>query len=239
MTSKAEFQTELKQSGRYHGAIDGDFGALTAAAILTALTDGPDTPLYLPDYQAAAARLACPIENVIAIARVEANGSGFQNGRPKILFEPHRFHKLTGGRFAYLHPSLSYPKWGTRPYPKTQDGRYEQLLDAIDLDIDAAFSATSFGKFQILGENHQRCGYAKPHRFAFAMARDERTQLRAFELFIAHPNVGVLHHLRLGNWQEVARRYNGSAYAKNRYDVKLAQAAAAARIEIENGQLAA
>jgi hypothetical protein len=99
------------------------------------------------------------------------NGSGFFHGEPKILFEPHRFSKLTGRRFDASHPHVSYPRWGMRPYPGTQAGRYEQLLEAIALDPRAAFRACSYGKFQILGENAAACGFpGEPWLFAFAQA---------------------------------------------------------------------
>jgi N-acetylmuramidase len=51
-----------------------------------------------------------------AVATVEAAGSGFLPGdppRPKILFEGHAFHRLTGGRFAAERP-ISAIRNGTR-----------------------------------------------------------------------------------------------------------------------------
>lgn len=223
MTTLADLQSELEATGRYAGEVDGIFGPATQAAIMTALEDGPDTRLFPSDYEAAANRLLCPVAHIMAIAEVEAAGSGFEVGKPKLLFEPHRFHKLTDGRFAARHPGISYARWGERPYPKTQRERYGQLLEAVALDVDAGFSAASYGKFQILGENAGACGYARPHRFAFAMAFDEKTQLAAFEEFIR--KLGILPYLRLGEWNRVAKLYNGSAYARNQYDVKLARAA--------------
>ena len=54
-----------------------------------------------------------------AVAAVEAAGSGFLKDhptKPKILFEGHAFHRLTGGRFAADRPDLSYPKWDKTKY---------------------------------------------------------------------------------------------------------------------------
>jgi hypothetical protein len=96
------------------------------------------------------------------------------------------------------------------------------LLDMIRLNIDAGFAACSYGKFQILGEHAIACGYPHSASFAFAQAYDERTQLRCFEEFLN--DNGLLIFLREGIWTKFAARYNGPAYAKNRYDVKLAQA---------------
>lgn len=216
-------QLYLRDTGRYAGEIDGDYGSKTKAAILQALEDGPDTSLTLQDYKVSAARLGCRAAYIMAVASVEAAGAGFADGKPKILFEPHRFSKLTKGRFDASNPAVSYPHWGARPYPGSQDGRYAQLLEAVSLDPWAGFSAASYGKFQILGENHSACGYDTPWAFAFSQAYDEPTQLKAFESFIT--SAGIIGPLRGAMWSEVARRYNGSAYAKNQYDVKLARAA--------------
>jgi hypothetical protein len=218
-----ELQIYLRDSGRYSGQIDGVYGPLTKQAIVVAMEDGPDTRLTLQDYRNAAARLGCRVSAILALADVEANGAGFAAGKPKILFEPHRFSKLTNHRFDQDHPNISYPNWGERPYPKLQDGRYAQLLEAVGLDVWAGFSAASYGKFQILGENHLACGYDTPWWFAFGMAYDELAQLEAFEGFIR--GAGILAPLRGGMWAEVAQRYNGIAFRKNQYDVKLAQAA--------------
>ena len=60
-----------------------------------------------------------------AVAAVEAAGSGFlpnDPGKPKILFEGHAFHRLTGGRFATQWPDLSYPKWDRTKYAGTLKG---------------------------------------------------------------------------------------------------------------------
>jgi len=218
----SQLQQHLKNTGRYHGAVDGLWGRLTEAAILTLLTDGPDTSLTEQDFVDSAKRLDVTPAHIKAVVAVESSGAGFFAGRPLILPEPHRFSKWTKGRFDRTHPLISYPKWGTRPYAKTQDARYDQLLGMIRLDVDGGFAAASYGKFQIMGENHKLCGYDTPMAFAEAMARDERTQLRAFEQFII--NTGLLPALRRGDWVSFARGYNGTGYAKNRYDIKLAQA---------------
>lgn len=219
----SQLQQHLKNTGRYFGTVDGLWGSLTEAGILLMLTDGPDTALTENDFKDSAARLGCDIAAIKAVCVVEANGSGFFAGRPKILPEPHRFSKWTKARFDKTHPTLSYAKWGARPYPKTQDLRYAQLLGMIRLDVDGGFACASYGKFQIMGENHKACGYDSPVLFAEAMARDEKTQLRAFENFIK-ANKTLHQALVRKDWVTFARIYNGSAYAKNRYDVKLAQA---------------
>lgn len=217
-----ELQTYLYKSGRYNGELDGLWGRVTESAIITMMTDGPDTALTEQDFIDSAKRLGVEVAAIKAVCVVEANGSGFFAGRPKILPEPHRFSKWTNRRFDKTNPDVSYPVWGSKPYPKTQDGRYDQLLKMIKLDVDGGFACASYGKFQIMGENYAMCNYKSPVHFADAMARDERIQLLAFEDFIKA--AGLLPALRQKDWVKFARGYNGTAYAKNKYDVKLAQA---------------
>lgn len=221
-----ELQTRLKRSGRDPGDLDGKWGPKTRAAILTALEDGPDTKLTRADLEAAAKRLGVDVPAMIAVDQVEANGAGFQDGFPKILPEPHRFSKATKGRFDRTHPAVSYPTWGVRPYPKTQEARYDVLMQMVRLDVDAGFASASYGRFQIMGENHRMCGYSSAFEFAVAMARDEATQLRAFEMFLVAK--GLQAPLARHDWATFARGYNGTGYKKNAYDVKLATAYRAA-----------
>lgn len=217
-------QMYLKNTSRYQGSVDGQYGPLTKQAVLAGMEDGPDTFLSDYNYQQAAQQLGCKPAYIRAFAEVEANGAGFEGGRPKILFEPHRFSKLTKHAFDKTNPKVSYPNWGMRPYPKSIEDRYTQLLEAVGLDPWAGFQACSYGKFQILGENFETCGFDTPWAFAFSQAYDEIRQLAAFEIFISKS--GIIQPLRLGLWETVAAEYNGSAYRLNHYDEKLAAAAA-------------
>ncbi len=218
-----ELQERLAALGYYTGAIDGIYGRLNRAAVIEAMTDGPDTKLTLADLEASARRLKAPVAHVRAVDAVESAGSGFAGGRPVILFEPHRFSKATGRRFDAAHPEVSYPKWDRTRYPATQEQRYAQLVTAVGLDVDAGFASASYGRFQILGENYRACGFRNPFEFANAMAFDEAAQLLGFEHFIIA--AGLLPALRKGDWVAFARGYNGTAYKLNRYDIRLAQKA--------------
>lgn len=217
-----DLQTRLQALGLYTGVIDGQYGPATSAALQNALARGPDTPVTVADVSRAAAALATTPAHIRTVRDVEAAGAGFSNGLPKILFEGHIFSRLTGGRFDRTHPAVSYPKWDKSKYPGTQQGRYNQLLEAVGLDVDAAFSAASYGAFQILGQNFRVCGFTTPFDFVLAQADTEGAQLIAFINFIRGNRLDDA--LRNGRWAEFARGYNGSAYKANQYDVKLAQA---------------
>jgi hypothetical protein len=215
MVSVTQLQTRL-------GLVaDGQFGPKSRAAVLAALTDPVDRPIANSDVKALAARWGVEPAVVWTVRDVEAGGAGFIDGRPAILFEPHRFSRATGGRYDAVAPTISYPTWGTRPYPRAQADRYAQLLTAIALDVDAGFASASYGAFQIMGENYAACGETDSMAFALAEARGEDVQLRHFGLFCE--SKGLERALRRKDWSTFARGYNGSGQV-DLYSGKLAAA---------------
>lgn len=193
------------------------------STVIEFLTQGPDYLLEDVDFEAAATTLGVPASYVKALYQVESSGNPFVSGRPVILFEPHRFSRATGGRYDASHPHVSYPNWDPKKYPASQAGRLAQLAEAAELDYLAAFASASYGAFQILGENFRRCDCVDAMAFAWQESQTAADQLAHFCLFIKSDP--VLHRaLQRGDWVTVAKRYNGTAYYKNRYDVRLAQA---------------
>jgi hypothetical protein len=81
-------------------------------------------------------------EDVIhAVIDVESSGSGFdKQGRPKMLFEPHIFHRLTSGstRLAAVNAKLAYPKWKPGSYPADSYPRLKRAMASAWLDANAA-----------------------------------------------------------------------------------------------------
>ena len=223
----ADLQRRLMTLGFYGGAIDGAFGPLSKAAVMQAMTEGPDYPVAGHDIRQAAALLSIEEAKVWAVYDVESSGDAFVSGRPTILFEPHRFSRATGHRFDKSHPRLSSRAWNRKLYPGSQQGRWDQLLDAVALDVDAGFASASYGAFQILGENFAVCGAPDPWSFAWRQAQTEGDQLDAFVRFVE--GNGLARALQRGDWAAFARGYNGTAYRENRYDEKLAAAYARRR----------
>jgi hypothetical protein len=92
--------------------------------------------LTVAHYSHAAAALGCEVAAIRAVLEVETGGSGFdRKGRLALLFEPHRFHVLTAGRFTESHPRLSSPRWDRTLYPHSIDGVWAQFLEASALDL--------------------------------------------------------------------------------------------------------
>ncbi|WP_257554154.1 N-acetylmuramidase family protein [Sphingobium sp. CFD-2] len=223
----ATLQRRLASLGYYAGAIDGIFGPRSKAAALECLTDGPDYSITVGDVEQAAALLCVAPAAIWAVYEVEAAGDAFVHGRPTILFEPHRFSRSTGHQYDAAFPRLSSRGWNRKLYPSSQQARWDQLMDAVALDVDAGFMSASYGAFQILGENYAVCDAPDPWSFAWRQAQTEGDQLDAFIRFVE--GKGLKKALQRNDWAAFAKGYNGTAYRENRYDERLAAAFARRR----------
>jgi len=182
-------------------------------------------------------RLGVDLASIYAVNEVESTGSGFlANGKPKILFERHVMHRMLAtprhkgddaaalkahaDQLAILHPALVNPKAGGYAGGTAE---HQRLANAKLIDALCAPEACSWGAFQIMGYHWQRLGYASLDDFLTRMATSEAEQFEAFVRYIeAEP---ALHKaLKAKKWAEFAKLYNGPAYARNLYDVKLERA---------------
>ena len=160
-----------------------------------------------------------------AVALVETGGHGFVAGRdnkPKILFEGHAFHRLTGGQFDASHPHLSHAAWDPRKYARNQAGEWKRLDEASQLDRAAALQSASWGLFQVMGFNYPYCGHDTVEAFAAAQHTGADAQVSAFARLVARPP--FLQALRKGDWRTFAAAYNGPAHAVHHYEARLAAA---------------
>ena len=223
----------VKQFQRKFGIVaDGVAGPVTQNALaggagyknadVTAVVSGKK--LTMADMQRAATSLGVPVASVQTVYDVESRGSGYlSDGRVKILFERHVFFKEIDpenkARAIAEAPDLCQAKAGGYLGNAKE---WERLERAKLYDGDDALKSASWGLFQIMGYHYATCGYADVFAFVDAMAASEGNQLDAFVKFIKADK--KLHDaLRNRNWALFARIYNGPAYAKNAYDVKLAQ----------------
>lgn len=213
---------------------DGVAGEKTLAALA-----GADCSKLLSNATlvAAATRLGVDLASIYAVNEVESAGAGFLiNGKPKILFERHQMHRLLStprhegddaeelkahaDQLATLHPNLV----NERPGGYAGDtAEHQRLANAKLIDALCAPEACSWGALQIMGYHWHRLGYASLDDFTNRMATSEAEQFEAFVRYIeAEP---ALHKaLKAKKWVEFAKRYNGPAYARNLYDVKLERA---------------
>ena len=173
------------------------------------------------DFIDAADELQVPVAVVKAVCEVEAPRGGFlrYNNEPVILFERHKFHQFTEGKYTKQHPDISNPRPGGYLGYKQEHLR---LQEATNLDREAALKSASWGRFQIMGFNYKLCGFSKLQNFINAMYHSEKSQLDAFVKFIK--SVKLQDELQRLDWHGFSRAYNGKNYWKNNYAERLEKA---------------
>lgn len=174
---------------------------------------------------------------LIAVMQVECKESGFQaDGQPVILFERHVFRQRL---FTNHQAAMAEKAMKERPdLCNTTTGGYglfsiqhQRLADAVKYHRQSALESASWGLGQIMGYHWQGLGYQSCQDFVNAMYQSESAQLDAMCRFISKN--GLVPHLKSENWADFARRYNGPAYLRNRYDSKLKAAFDEAKIKIQ------
>lgn len=174
------------------------------------------------NFKDTATELQIEVAAIKAVAEVESRGAGFlSDGRPKILFEAHKFSKYTGHKYDVSHPNISSLKWNKSLY-KGGVKEYDRLNEAIALDKIAALKSASWGKFQVMGFNAIDCGWTDVEAFVADMYKDEGEHLRAFLGFVKANN--LIKYLQTKDWAKFAFGYNGAGYAENKYDKKMQEA---------------
>lgn len=233
------FGDETEKAVRAYQASIGLVEDGVAAGKTLAALAGADVSRLLKhqDLEAAAKRLGVELAAVYAVNEVESAGEGFlANGRPVILFERHVMLarlKLTRAPSDDAQQREQHALELAAKFPNLVNAapggyaggtaEHQRLASACQLDDTCALESASWGLFQIMGYHATALGYPSVQAFAEAMQRSEAEQLDAFVRFIeADP---ALHKALKGKkWAEFARRYNGPAYARNLYDVKLERA---------------
>lgn len=200
------------------------------ASMLNPLNKG----LSANDIQNAAEKLKVEVAAIKAVIAIESLGKGFySDGRPVILFEGHVFYSLLKQKgkdvvaLSTRFPTIIYRNW-VRTFYKKGAEEYTRLDLAQSIDKELALQSASYGLFQLMGFNHRICGYDSIQSFVDAMNKSEGEQLNAFVNFIQKRETQgtdtLALYLQQKNWAKFAYYYNGPAYKKNNYDVKLEEA---------------
>lgn len=176
-----------------------------------------------------AAKYGLDVASVLAVAEVESGGrSGFQKtGLLTILFEAHIFYRelkkagLNPDALMVKYPNLISATWNRTLY-KSGDAENIRLAEALKIH-ECAWNCASYGMFQIMGFNHQACGFNTVQEFVKYLKMGSEAHVETFLKFISS-NPRKINALKNKDWATFARLYNGSAYAKNKYDIKLAEA---------------
>ncbi|MGX5699591.1 N-acetylmuramidase family protein [Acinetobacter kookii] len=184
----------------------------------------------LTEVQIAAQAKALGIEvaSLRAVIEVECKGSGFNaDGTPVILFERHVFRQrlIANGKAVVAdkavreRPDLCSKSTGAYGLYSAQHGR---LNAAAQYHRESALESASWGIGQVMGYHWKALEYPSLQAFINAMYKDEASQLDAMCRYIQVNN--LVNALKNKDWKSFARGYNGAAYAKNSYDVKLGNA---------------
>lgn len=192
---------------------------------------GIGQPLTPPDLANAVQALgldpASGLPVLWSVLTVESRGFGFlaPTRQPKILFERHIFFRETDGAFEGVAPDLCNKTGGGYEGGAAE---YERLSRAIalcknrGLDVECALRSASWGLGQVMGFNAARAGFSTAADMAGQMAASEGAQLDGMVNFMKSQKLDV--SLREKDWTGFAKKYNGAAYWKNQYDVKLKMA---------------
>lgn len=184
--------------------------------------------LTLEQITQAAKDINVPLAALRAVIDVECKGSGFNaDGTPVILFERHVFRQRL---IANGMPNVALDAMRKRPdLCNTATGAYglysaqhNRLAVAATFDRDSALESASWGIGQVMGYHWKALSYKSLQTFVNAMYKDEHSQLQAMCAYIRVNRLDK--HLRNQDWKNFAHSYNGKDYAKNSYDVKLANA---------------
>lgn len=184
--------------------------------------------ITIAQIQLQAAELGIEPAALQAIHEVECRGSGFNaDNTPVILFERHvmRQRLIASKLFSIVEkmeveqPNLCSKTSGGYGLYSAQHGR---LAAAAEYHRESALESCSWGIGQVMGYHWKSLGYKSLQAFVNAMYKDEASQLDAMCRYIKVN--GLINALKNKDWKAFARGYNGIAFGKNRYDVKLANA---------------
>jgi hypothetical protein len=171
-----------------------------------------------------------PEANVLAITKVESNGVIFANvdgkQEPLIRFEGHIFFRRLSGakRDVAVARKLASSKVGGIPNPASQTDRWRLLARAMAIDSTAALESCSYGVGQVMGFHWKALGYASVQALVTRAREGLGGQVELMLRFIREND--LTDELQQGQWAPFARGYNGPGYKANRYDMKMAAAAA-------------
>lgn len=166
-----------------------------------------------------------------AVMAVETGGAGgfLADGRVRILFERHHLWKrlltrgITPQPLSADRPDLCGRNWN--PNPKrggfaygSSTHQWERIQAVLDWARQhapeqwesykkAAYESSSWGLFQLMGENYAECGLPDVYALAHALGESEARQIEVALAWMQHN--GLLPFLRRHDWGAFALRYNG------------------------------
>ncbi|MEM0900771.1 MAG: N-acetylmuramidase domain-containing protein [Pseudomonadota bacterium] len=179
---------------------------------------------------------------LLAVVHVESGGrtGATVNGKfePLIRFEGHYFDRRLSGkkRERARSQDLASPSAGVVKNPASQSARFAMLDRASAIDVNAAMESCSWGVGQVMGAHWKSLGFDSVKDMVNLARRDLEGQVELMVRFIEKN--GLINYLKSRNWIAFARRYNGPAFHKNRYDEKIARAYSQYRATLQADRIA-
>ena len=181
---------------------------------------------------AAAKAQGWPASALLAVVECETSGKPFeQDGHtPSLLFERHKFYSELQKREpsklkAAIAAGLAIPHWSRSTQYKDQGtsaGRLNVIAKARAIDEEVANRAASWGLGQTMGFNAERLNYEDATHMVGELSRGIAEQIDALVREIQTDHLDK--YLKAKNFAAFARGYNGSGYAQNQYDTRMAAA---------------
>ena len=205
--------------------------ALFAGSIILTFTD-QDIPMFDNAARTAINQLAIEKniepEALLAIAEVESAGRIFAkiNGRnePLIRFEGHYFYRLlpTAKRNIAVTRGLASSSAGRIKNPYTQAARWRLLKKCEAIDRDAALQSVSWGIGQVMAIHWRWLGYASVDALVAAVRSGVEGQVALMLRYIEKAK--LTEFIEQHDWAAFARAYNGPAYKRLGYHLKITEA---------------
>ncbi|WP_163267364.1 N-acetylmuramidase domain-containing protein [Chelativorans alearense] len=165
---------------------------------------------------------------ILAVVEVETGGRthAVVNGRrePLIRFEGHYFDRRLSppDRELARREGLAAPSAGAVHNPPGQAARWRMLERAVEIDRRAAYESTSWGMGQVMGAHWAWLGFENVDALVDRARSGLEGELDLMLRYIG--KAGLLEPLGRRDWAAFARGYNGPAFARNSYHVKLSLA---------------
>jgi len=165
---------------------------------------------------------------LMAVVEVESNGKlGAKiKGRfePIIRFEGHYFYKLLTNtkRNVAIVNGLASSKAGVIQNPFRQVARWRLLKRAENIDRSAALASCSWGVGQVMGAHWHWLGYASIDALVSEVRAGVDGQVKLMMRYIIKAR--LINRLKNHDWSGFARAYNGPAYKRYKYHLKMQKA---------------
>jgi len=197
-----------------------------AARVETPFYVGTGTQITEAELVAEAARHNIPAYLALAATYIESKDleGSWSSGALVALFEDHVAYRNTSGevRQRLVNERLAARGWRDLSYPKSPYPAIDRVVEIAGAEVAAL--STSWGMYQILGENYRLLGFSTAVEMVDYFKQSEANQFSAWVRLI--DEFGVKDDLLREDWAGYARRYNGPKFAAHNYHGKLAGLAA-------------